>query len=324
MEHEHHIEHGHDGQEECIELRHSGPKERSALVIGLSIILAGTFIAGAWAYANSKQLSGQQKTVPVPGGQAGDPDLEEAVIPKEGYVLPISWGDMGKRLIASGVIDEMKLKKVYEARGGLTTDEQTMLLDNSSEPIRITRQNANFILNMLWAYGLAQKNPILEKGEMVAREYGGNAGQFASTGGWTLSKGDAMSHYSAHAFVTLTVEQQALVDRVSRGIYRPCCGNSTHFPDCNHGMAMLGLLELMAVNNVSEADMYKAALQVNAYWFPDTYLTIAKYFKTQGTAWDSVDPKIALSAEYSSSAGYKRILSIVEPVIRSSGSGCGI
>jgi hypothetical protein len=89
-------------------------------------------------------------------------------------------------------------------------------------------------------------------------------------------------------------------------------------------MAMLGLLELMASNGVSEADMYKAALQVNAYWFPDTYLTIAKYFKAQGTSWNTVDPKVALSAEYSSAAGYKRILSIVAPVTRSSGSGCGV
>lgn len=324
MEHKHDIEGEHAEQEEYITLHPSDQKDRSALVIGLSIAIAGVFIAGAWTYVNDKQSIGRQTGGQVQGGQAGDIDLEESVVPKEGYILPITWGDMGKRLITAGVIDEAKLKKVYESRGGLTADEQTMLLGNSSEPIRITRQNSNFILNMLWAYGLSQKSPILEKGEMVAKEYGGNAGQFASTGGWTLAQGDAMNHYSAHAFVSLTTEQQALVDRVSRGIYRPCCGNSTHFPDCNHGMAMLGLLELMAANTISESDMYKAALQVNAYWFPDTYLTIAKYFKAQGTAWNNVDPKIALSAEYSSSAGYKRVLSVVEPVARSSGSGCGI
>ena len=47
------------------------------------------------------------------------------------------------------------------------------------------------------------------------------AGNFASTGGWTLAKGSAMDHYNMHSLVTLTAEQQALVDRVSRGIYRP-------------------------------------------------------------------------------------------------------
>ena len=86
-----------------------------------------------------------------------------------------------------------------------------------------------------------------------------------------------MDHYNRHIFFKLTPEQQALVDKVSRGIYRPCCNNSTHFPDCNHGMAMLGFLELMASQGVSEQDMWKAALAVNSYWFPDTYINIATY-----------------------------------------------
>ena len=59
-----------------------------------------------------------------------------------------------------------------------------------------------------------------------------------------------MNHYSMHRFIVLTPEQQALVEKVSKGIYRPCCGNSVYFPDCNHGMAMLGLLELMASQGV--------------------------------------------------------------------------
>lgn len=298
---------------------------KNAFVIGLSIILSGSFILGAWAYVRYPQFLGEARSLQASAGlgaEAGT-SLESAVIPAEGYVLPIVWGDLGKRLIESGAIDEVKFKRVYTTRGGLTVAEQAMLLGNSTEPIRITRENANFILNMLWAYGLAQESPILERGEMTDARYGG-AGNFASTGGWTLAKGDAMRHYSAHAFVSLMPEQWAMVERVSRGIYRPCCGNSTHFPDCNHGMAMLGLLELMAANGVSEADMYKAALQVNAYWFPDTYLTIAKYFKGQGTEWNAVDPKVVLGAEYSSAAGYKRVLSIVEPVTRSSSGNCGV
>ena len=36
-----------------------------------------------------------------------------------------------------------------------------------------------------------------------------------------------------------------IVEEIAGNIYRPCCGNSTAFPDCNHGMAMLGLIELM-------------------------------------------------------------------------------
>lgn len=314
MEHEHH------NTEQ--EIKQSN---NNALVIGFSTILSGMVILGALAYVRYPQVFGQAGDRQVNANHADTKvgDLEAAVIPVEGYTLPIVWGDLGKRMIAAGVIDEVKFKQVYATRGGLNATEQSMLFGNSTEPIRITRENANFLLNMLWAYGLAQKNPILEQGEMTDARYGG-AENFASTGGWTLARGDAMQHYSKHMFVSLTNEQHAIVERVSRGIYRPCCGNSTHFPDCNHGMAMLGLLELMAANGVSESDMYKAALQVNAYWFPDTYLTLANYFKAQGVDWSNVEPKVVLGEAYSSAAGYRRVLSIVEPVTRSSSGGCGV
>ena len=98
---------------------------------------------------------------------------------------------------------------------------------------------------------------------MTDKQFGG-ADKFASTGGWSLSKGNAMDHYSRHNFVVLTQAQAELVERVSKNIYRPCCNNSTYFPDCNHGMAMLGLLELMASQNISEGQMYKIALSVNS------------------------------------------------------------
>src|SRR3989338_1454430 len=141
---------------------------------------------------------------------------------------------------------------------------------------------------------------------MMDPRYGG-AGNFASTGGWTLAKGDAMEHYNMHALIALTAEQQKLVDKVSRGIFRPCCGNSTHFPDCNHGMAMLGLLELMASQGVSEEDMWKTALTVNSYWFPDTYLTIASYMKNKGVEWKNVNPQEILGVNYSGAAGFQNI-----------------
>jgi len=157
---------------------------------------------------------------------------------------------------------------------------------------------------------------------MMSPSYGG-AENFASTGGWTLARGNAMEHYNMHKLIALTSEQQTLVDRVSRNIFRPCCGNSTHFPDCNHGMAMLGLLELMASQGVSEQDMYKTALAVNSYWFPETYLTIATYMQQKGVAWKDVSPKEMLSAPYSSSSGYTDISSQVTlPEQVQGGGGC--
>ncbi len=122
-------------------------------------------------------------------------------------------------------------------------------------------------LNVLWAFGLANKNEILEYGPMMDPQYGG-AGGFASTGGWTLATGNPMDHYSHHAMLTLTPEQKQRVERTSKNIFRPCCKNSTYFPDCNHGMAMLGALEIMASQGASERDMYRVADQLNKQWFP--------------------------------------------------------
>lgn len=277
-----------------------------------------------------KILGGQISSVLPPQLASGtpstttDPNLLKAVIPTEGVELPITWGDLGKQMITSGVIDQKKFDALYKDRGGLTPDMQKLLSETGNGKIRITSENSGTLLNLLWALGLGNKNDILEKGEMQKKEYGG-AGKFASTGGWTLATGQAMDHYSKHQFIRLTAEQQTLVEKVSKGVFRPCCNNSTHFPDCNHGMAMLGLLELMASQGVTESDMYKAALAVNSYWFPDTYLTIASYFKKQGTDWKDVNPQTVLSAQYSSSRGYQQLLSQVTPQTSPQGKGgCGV
>ena len=241
------------------------------------------------------------------------------VAPEAGVELPVVWGDTGKRLVEAGVIDREKWLELYSS---LSEEEKRLLDGNSPEKLRITRENAGYLLNLLWAFGLANKNSILEEGEMSDPAYGG-AGGFASTGGWTLAKGSAMDHYSMHTFVTQTPEQQELVEKVSKNIYRPCCDNPTHFPDCNHGMAMLGLLELMASQGVGEEEMYEAALAVNSYWFPDVYQTIATYMLQRDTLWKDVDPREVLGRDYSSASGYARVASEVQSQ-GGQGSSCGV
>lgn len=271
--------------------------------------------------------SGAAAAAPAPAQQQAapaDPQLLAQVLPSSGVELPVTWGNLGKQMVSSGVIDQQKFENLYVQQGGMPADMKKMLLENGNGRIKMTADNSGAILNMLWALGLGNKNEILDKGEMQDPKYGG-AGKFASTGGWPLSTGQTMDHYSKHSFIRLTAEQQALVDRVSRNIYRPCCGNSTHFPDCNHGMAMLGLLELMASQGVSEANMYKYALSVNSYWFPNNYLTVASYFKKQGTDWSKVSPQTVLSAQYSSSQGYQQLLQQVQPQqAPQSKGGCGV
>ena len=250
-------------------------------------------------------------------------ESETNIQSSDGVVLPVVWGDLGAKLVSVGAIDPDKFRAIYEQRNEFNSEYESLLLGQNKGKLKITKDNAGYLLNLFWALGLASKNPILDFGEMNDPAYSG-AQNFASTGGWTVAKGNAMDHYSRHLFFNLTSEQQALVDKISRGIYRPCCGNSTHFPDCNHGMAMLGLLELMASQGLSEEEMWKTALVVNSYWFPDNYLTIATYMKNKGISWENVDPKEILGADYSSSAGYRNIFNQVSVPAKKSGGSCGV
>lgn len=268
-------------------------------------------------YQNQSIIKGDKTT------KISEEDYSHKVIPEEGVVLPVKWGDLGNQMIIVGVIDKTKLKKLYASRGGLNAEDKKILEGVDNGNLKITRENSGFILNLLWALGLGNKNAILENGPMRDMKYDG-AGKFASTGGWTLAQGDAMSHYSKHQFVVLTPEQQALVEKVSKNIYRPCCGNSTYLPDCNHGMAMLGLLELMASQGVLEDEMYKTALVVNSFWFPDTYITVAKYLKSQGKDWSDADPKEILGFDYSSGSGFQKIKNRVEGSAVGGGGSCGV
>ena len=301
------------------------------VLLSVSIIIFGVILAGAWIYTSDgrtnvdlQKTSIEVKKVAV--SEIPKPStLELEVLPTVGVTLPVVWGDLGQKLTSVGVIDGEKFKELYVERGQYTKEYEKLLTGNSTDKLIMTEENAPYLLNLFWALGLANKNQILEKGEMSDPRYGG-AGRFASTGGWTLSSGSAMDHFSRHLFFVLTQEQQALVDKVSRGIYRPCCNNSTHFPDCNHGMAMLGLLELMASQGVSETDMWKTALEVNSYWFPNNYLTIATYMKNKGVDWEDVNPQEMLGFDYSSNSGFAKISAQTNntPSSSQTGSGCDV
>ncbi|MDO8585172.1 MAG: hypothetical protein Q7R85_03600 [bacterium] len=303
-----------------------GAAAENKYLVPASIVVAAIILAGAWIYTVGVKAGAQQKA-DIASGEEQSPvsELEEKVLPSEGVELPVVWGELGAKLVDAGVIDADKFKAIYEQRGAFTKANEDLLLGKNNGWLVMNSDNAGYLLNLLWALGLGSKNSVLDTGEMMNPAYGG-AGNFASTGGWTIAEGDAMDHYSRHEFFALTTSQQALVEKVSKGIYRPCCGNSTHFPDCNHGMAMLGLLELMASQGVSEGDMWKTALAVNSYWFPNNYLTIAAYMEGNGVDWKDVSPREMLGAKYSSSRGYADIASqVAEPQQRSvGGSGCGI
>lgn len=302
-----------------------------SISIVANVVLAAFLLAPQITkFKNARAGIGEQNKTVV-SNAANQDNLFDEVNPVEGYTIKASYGNLGPKMTTSGVIDLTKFKETYEKSNSPLNEEQLAILEQGSDKnITINRENSYFLLNFFWAMGLANKSPILDEGEMV--KYGGKdgAGNFASTGGWTLSRGNAMNYYSKSALIPLTKEQEALVYEVTSNIFRPCCNNSTAFPDCNHGMALLAVMQLMASNGATEKEMYEAGKYFNAYWFPGNYYDLAMYFKNRdGKAFKDVDAKTVLSREYSSASGAQSIKKwLVEKGLvqqpPKTGGGCGV
>lgn len=257
-------------------------------------------------------------------------NLFNEINPEKGYEINASFGDLGPKMIKMGVIDLEKFKQVYQQNGQPLTDEQLKILtQGSNKKVKITRENSYFLLNFFWALGLANQSKILTEGEIT--KYGADQiGNFASTGGWSLAKGNPMDYYAKEKLISLTDEQEKLVEKVSSQIYRPCCNNSTAFPDCNHGMALLAVLQLMAKEKAKEDEMFEAAKYFNAFWFPGNYYDLALYFKNkEGKNFSQLKGKVVLVKDYSSASGWQQVKQwlanngLIEQPPKQ-GGGCGV
>src|SRR3989344_7346731 len=184
-------------------------KKDNPYILPMAIVVAGIMVAGAMVYSNGNR-SLQAQTAKNSNAQN-----VQAILADGGSILPI---DAEEKMLA------------------------TLVVNGSTDPYKLSQVTE---LNLLWAYCLANKNQVLESGPIMDPRYGGPT-NMASVGGWAVTTGSVMDHYNKHTLATLTSDQQTLVEKIAKGIYRPCCNNSTHFPDCNHGMAMLGLLEYLA------------------------------------------------------------------------------
>lgn len=226
----------------------------------------------------------------------------------ERYQLDVSWGDLGPQLVTTGAIDAERFIQLYADAGRpLTASQKRILSEGSDEPIVIDFQNGRFLLNFFWALGLVNQNPILTEGPLIQYS-NGDISRFASTGGWTLGQRPATELYASASLITLTPEQQARLEEVATDVYRPCCNNHTAFADCNHGMAMLGLLELLASQNASTEELFATAKAVNGYWFPQQATETAVFFKaTMNLDYAEVDPRMATGPEVFSGAGFRQV-----------------
>ena len=257
-------------------------------------------------------------------------DILESINPVNGFTTNVSYGNLGPQLLASGAIDFNKMKALYEQAGQPLTPEQVKILtEGSGEKIKITPENSYFLLNFFWALGLANKNVILDEGAMT--KYGADQiGNFASTGGWTLGTKPAMEIYSRSEIIKLSPGQQLILEDFADNSYRPCCSNPVSFPDCNHGMAALALGELMASQGASSDQIFEAYKYFNSFWFPQTYLDVATYFKAaEGKNWNEVDNRVVAGKDFSTPQGWQRVRQwlttngLLEEA-PSGGGGCGV
>ena len=286
----------------------------SVFVFGGGLFAAGFFTRGLVDENGSAGSASAGSTLAdSTSASAAGGELVAALLPEDGITVQAQWGDVMPRLVELGVIDIDKFKDAAAGKGQPLTEEQLAILtQGSDENLRIDADNAYFMVTALWPLGIANKNPILEEGPMAERGWE-NRGNYAATGGWRLGKQPGGEYVSAFEILPLTPEQQAIAEEVAYNSYRPCCGNSTGFPDCNHGAAALGLAYLMASQGASADDIFEAVKGFNSFWFPQQYHTLARYFEQQGESWSEVDARTVVGKEHSSSSGYKQVQAALQP-----------
>jgi hypothetical protein len=276
----------------------------------LAGLLALPLLPGRFKISFAKEKTSRQNYPTKPSGEIST--SAEAVLaqinPAGGYEINARFNDVGPKLLEAGAIDFNKFKEIYDKGGRPLTDSEIKILTQESrEKIKITSENSHFLLNFFWALGLANKNKILDQGPM--KQYGlSDLGNFASTGGWTLGVKEAIQLYSQSEIVKLNDQQQRVVEEFANNSYRPCCSNPTAFPDCNHGMAALGLAELMASQGATRQEIFDAFKYFNSFWFPQTYFDLATYFQArEGKSWAEVDSATIAGQNYSTPQGWQRV-----------------
>lgn len=297
-------------------------KKKKLTVLLTLLIITASFLSGILYTKITTRQNNNITQAQVADSSSKDlASIQDEVI-KKNYTFKIKWGDLGKRMVEDGVIDKTKLAQALVGKDELS-EEYDKYFTKNMNTIVVNQQNSQFWVDVLWGLGLANKNRVLEEGSMMEN---GDASGFASTGGWTLGVSEPMNYYSKYSYINLSDKQQKIVEEIAGNIYRPCCGNSTAFPDCNHGMAALGLIELMVSQNFSKDDIYRTVLAFNTYWFPQTYLDTAYFFKQNGRDYAKTSPKELLSKTFSSAMGaevvHKKIGQVDWPVLQSGGS-CG-
>lgn len=281
--------------------------------------------------ANNKILNpGDNKLNALNNSSTGNKLFDEVtakVLPEKGFQSRIVLSDSVVKLTQEGVIDKEKFDAIYRDRGGLPDELKNVLTEQSNKPILLTRSNSNYYVNLLWPLGLANYMSSNKSSPVNGK----SLFNFASTGGWNLGKEEnGGAYFNKLKIVELTPEQEALATKIAQNTYRPCCNNSTFFQDCNHGSALLGLLQLGVSQGLTEDQLYREALAFNSFWFPQNYIQTALYFKAvKNIDWENVDPKLVMGKDFSTGSGWsgtvaKKVNELGLVPQTKGGAGCGV
>ncbi len=267
-------------------------KKYAALAIIAAVILAyqlvSVFRTSAQIGAGSTEITIKAKN----GEKINLAEIIEAVTPKAGFETNVKWNGIVAKMVKAGVLDPAKLENILAKRYGQEMKpEWRAILEGKGTTLSINNENAVFMMYVLWTFAKHNKNQILADSPFA--KYFTN-----------YDIGVGRAGYNDTPLLALTPDQQLVAKEVAANAYRPCCGNSTAAPDCSHGYSALGLVELMAAQGFSKSEIFETFVQFNSFWFPETYIKNAIYFKvTEGKDWSDVSKELVAGEKYSTLRG---------------------
>ncbi len=220
----------------------------------------------------------------------------EEVTPQDGFVTNVRWGNIVSKMVNEGALDPQKLENILTKRYGQEMKPQWReVLAGKDAYLEISNDNAVFMMYLLWVLAKHNDNQILLESSLS--KYFTN-----------YDIGVGKVGYGDMELLSLTPAQQKVAKEVTENAYRPCCGNSTARPDCSHGFSALGLVQLMASQDFNKEEIFDVFVKFNSFWFPETYIKSAIYFKViEEKNWNEVDKELISGVEYSSLKGSYKV-----------------
>ncbi len=314
-------------------------KKNKAIVISLLSLLIVLVVLTMFLSNKPYSINQQQSTSSTPqntlilfdapptinASQINFKAIATEIIPNNSVVLDAHWGHWVKMLISTNALNESILKLALNASGEqLTPYEINILNGTSNANIILNQSNNEFVLIVMWSLGINNNNSVINNGKLT--HYGGSPYNLASTGGYsplgTLQLGKLN-------LISMNPAEQSMVWAITNEVYRPCCDNPTSFPDCNHGAASLGLIELMASQGANKAAILNSLEAFNEFNFPGQYYDDAIFFAAHGVKFSNVAPETLLDYNFSSFTGYSNVQKYLNkynllPLSKGNISGCGV